>query len=286
MKLFIISAEIGSIILLPRLLELLKISPHLSLLYILNPLVIIETVGNLHFEGITVFLLIVTFYLLLKGKTFVSSIYFGLALGIKLIPFMLVPLVIQFLGLKKAIGYFSLSAFVFLIFFIPYIDHEFIDNFQSSLALYFRSFEFNASIYYLIRSLGYYFKGYNIIQTSGWVLGVIALLLVIGFSFFQKKRDINTLFYLSLLSLTCFYFLSTTVHPWYLINLIVLAVLSRTYWFLMIWAYLIGLSYFTYSTPDSIENQWLLILEYGIVFIVFILEIIRRHKHNVQTETQ
>lgn len=51
----IILCEIGSLWLMVKLLRRLNMNPNLALLYGLNPLVIIELTGNLHFEAVMIF---------------------------------------------------------------------------------------------------------------------------------------------------------------------------------------------------------------------------------------
>ncbi len=54
LKYIIVIAECGIIWLLIKILKKLDLSPHLSLLYILNPLVVIELTGNAHVESVMI----------------------------------------------------------------------------------------------------------------------------------------------------------------------------------------------------------------------------------------
>ena len=71
-----------------------------------------------------------------------------------------------------------------------------------------------------------------------------------------------------LILLSGYYFIASIVHPWYLVNLILLGVFT-SYRFPMVWGGAVILSYFTYSTPSFTENMWLIGLEYGLVYGIF-----------------
>ena len=65
LKVILILCEIGTIYLLPKLLQHFKLPASNSLIYALNPLVIVETIGNLHYEAAMVFFLLAALYLLI-----------------------------------------------------------------------------------------------------------------------------------------------------------------------------------------------------------------------------
>ena len=59
----------------------------------------------------------------------------------------------------------------------PFFLMEFVTNYSKTVGLWFGNFEFNASIYYLARAIGYGITGYNEIATIGKVLPLILYLL-------------------------------------------------------------------------------------------------------------
>jgi len=76
-----------------------------------------------------------------------------------------------------------------------------------------------------------------------------------------------------LLLLSLYYFISATVHPWYIIFLVVLAVFSE-YRFALAWSAVVILSYYAYALPDFKESGWLIALEYGTVLSFAIYEFV------------
>ena len=67
-RLLILAADIGSFLILRKLLVHYQKKEHLVFFYFLNPLVILEFVGNVHFEGIVIFFLLAGIYCYEKNK--------------------------------------------------------------------------------------------------------------------------------------------------------------------------------------------------------------------------
>ncbi|MFX4865137.1 hypothetical protein ABTB62_20370, partial [Acinetobacter baumannii] len=78
-------------------------------LYALNPIIIIEGAGNAHFEVVQAAYIFISLYYLHVKKITVAAIYWGLAIVTKLIPLMLLPLLIRWLGWKKGIIFSVIS---------------------------------------------------------------------------------------------------------------------------------------------------------------------------------
>ena len=158
-----------------RILDKLNFNRNRIWIYALNPLVIIEITGNLHFEGLTLTLMLSAFYLILIGKRFVSGVFYGMAICTKLIPLMFVPLLYPLIKTKGyalfLIGLIVSSFFLFL----PFLNLQLLDTFGSSIGLYFQSFEFNASLYYIFRWIGEFFTGYNEIGIIGKITPFITI---------------------------------------------------------------------------------------------------------------
>ena len=157
---------------------------------------------------------------------------------------------------------------------------EFIDNYAQTVGLWFSNFEFNASIYYLAREIGYFITGFNEIKIIGKILVILTLLSILYLSFFRKNNSMPTLITSMLLAFTCYLFLSTTVHPWYIATLVFLC-LFTDYRYPLIWSIVIVISYISYiniGTADKSENLWLIGIEYLIVFSVFVFEVVLKNK--------
>jgi alpha-1,6-mannosyltransferase len=180
-------------------------------------------------------------------------------------------------GLIKLIGFYSIIGLTILVLFLPFFSMGFINNYSKTVGLWFDEFEFNASIYYLAREIGYAITSYNEIAVIGKILPVISLLFILGVSFFRKNRDIVTLSTSLVLAFAFYLFLSTTVHPWYIATLLAMSLFTN-YRFPLIWSFAIIFSYLAYSNSSDSENLWIIALEYIIVFSAFIWEVILKKR--------
>jgi alpha-1,6-mannosyltransferase len=266
----IILAEIGSLWLMTRLLRRLHMNPNLALVYGLNPLVILELTGNLHFEAVMIFFTLLATWLLVNHRWALSAGALALAIGTKLLPLLLMPLVIRRVGWKQGILYSALTGALTIALFTPFASLELARNVFSSINLYFQKFEFNASVYYILRAMGYWIKGYNAIEHIGLWLSVTTTLSILWISF-RWRRPSAAIQLVAILTL--YLGLATTVHPWYVTTLVAASVFSR-FRYPLVWSALIPLSYFTYYGQPYQENLWLTAIEYGLVLLIAIPEVI------------
>ena len=289
MRLLIIAADFGTLHFGKTLLDKLNIPVYNIFWYILNPFIIIELTGNLHFEGVMIFFLVWGLYLLYIGKWQFAAVVLALSISVKLIPLIFLPLFFQWfvkrndkdketltvLNLTRLIGFYAIIIITTLLLFAPFYSSEFIHNYSKTVALWFQNFEFNGSMYYIAREIGYLFRGYNEIAIIGTVTPILVILFVLIITFFRRNRTPITLITAMLLVLSFYYFTTTTVHPWYLATLLILSVFTK-YKFPLVWSFVIILSYLAYvnlNKADKSENLWLITLEYAIVYGVFIWEV-------------
>jgi hypothetical protein len=271
MRIMLLFADLGILYFGRKILAQLNLPAYNIFWYFLNPLIIIELTGNLHFESLMLLFLVVSAYLLLKNNWWLSAIAFAGAVLTKLIPLLFLPVFFKFLGWKKALGYYCIVGIITLGFFVPFTNSTLINNYSDTIGLWFTNFEFNASIYYVVREIGYTATGYNIIQTVGKVLPLITLAIALGISFFRKNNLPKQLLISMVLCFTVYLLFSTTVHPWYLASLVLLSSFT-TLRFGIAWSVSVVLSYFAYSSPNFKENLWLISLEYFIVAAMLYLD--------------
>ncbi|NVK52778.1 MAG: mannosyltransferase [Flavobacteriaceae bacterium] len=286
MRLLIIFADIGIIYFGKKILTQLKLPTGAIFLYALNPFIIIELTGNLHFEPVMLFFLVWSIYLLLKKQQLWAAAVFALSISVKLIPLLFLPLFFQWFvknehAFKKGIA--TLAAFygvvlaVTLLLFLPFYTPELIANYSNSVGLWFRNFEFNASFYYIFREIGYVFRGYNEIAIIGKIMPAMTILFLGWITLFRKNKQPKQLLTAMLFGISFYYFTTTTMHPWYLATLILLTTFTR-YRFPIIWSVAIVLSYQAYANTPWQENLWLVAIEYVIMYSFLIWEITNKKR--------
>ncbi|MEM9337305.1 MAG: glycosyltransferase family 87 protein [Bacteroidota bacterium] len=278
-RLFLFVGDLGAFFFLQKLLRHYEKDSRLAFWYFLNPLVILEFTGNLHFEGVVVCFLLMGVYFYERAKKWSSALFLGLAIGTKLLPLIYLPYFFIH-GLRKKTWAVAIAAgIIALVTLLPLLNEHFINGMQSSLDLYFRRFEFNASMYYLAREVGYLVYGYNNIAVIGPFLSVvsfISILLISVLGVYKKWRIPQTL----LLILTCYLLFTTTVHPWYTLPLVALGLLCGG-WYPVAWSFFIFITYVGYTKVGFHLPLYAVVLEYLMLFLFMLMERNSHVRHRV-----
>lgn len=235
--------------------------PRAILGYALNPLVIIELTGNLHFEALMITFVLGSVYLLRQQKLIWAGIALAFAVCTKLVPLIFLPLYLRRLGWKRALLFYAVVGGTTIALFLPLVTPELLAGMRDSVGLYFQKFEFNASVYYLVREIGFYRKGYNIIASAGRWLAISTFLIIIVYALLEREcRLLGAFGWVWLI----FLLLSTTVHPWYVTPLLAFT-LFTPYRYALLWSGLIFFSYAGYAVTGFSENLWVTVVEYAVV---------------------
>ena len=279
-KLFLFACSVGTILLLPKMMQRLGLPQHRAAIYLLNPLVIVEIMGNLHFEGAMVFFLLLAFWCLSSGKWLWSAVAMSFSIAAKLLPLIFLPFFVKWLGWRRSLAYFLIIGILVLLLFSPLLSEAFLAGFSSSLDLYFRQFEFNASVYYLLRWVGYQITGYNEIALIGPALALCTFLgIVLAAAFTLLSADVASSEVVPpsfsrrsfkrsrapfLFAITLYLAFSPTVHPWYVCLPLFLCGFT-SFRYPVVWSGLIMLTYINYSYQPYWENLWVVAFEYLVV---------------------
>lgn len=281
MRAFFLVGDLGAFFLAKKLLPS-ENKFALSLLF-LNPLIILEGVGNLHVEVLVIPFLLLLLYCFKVERVKQSAIALGVAIALKLTPALLIPALAWNYRWKKGIFWFLLLLLISSLLLLPMFWHGYFENIAVSLRLYQRTFEFNASIYYLLREIGFWHKGYNVIATLGpWLTKTagLSILLLTFWSSWKRRPLAETL----LFCWTVYLMLSTTVHPWYILPLIPLG-LASGYYYPIVWTFSIFFSYFGYTFGGYEPTFGWIFFEYLILYAFLTYEIVKRNSQNSPRDT-
>lgn len=239
----------------------------------LNPLLIMEWSFSGHVESLASCFLVISVFMAWRKKSYLSAIFLAFAVLTKLWPLLFAPFFLKHIQIRKE-QFKWISAFILTgaIGSLPFlIEPVHFIHFKSSLDLYFRTFEFNASIYYLFRAIGSWWYGYNPIHLIGplctfLMLGILVLV-------YRKMKVLEVRHFTdSLIICGSIYLLfATTVHPWYLSLLLPFAYINRR-WSIVLWSYLILASYHAYNNSPPSENISIVALTYSIIIMALYLD--------------
>ena len=271
LRLILISADLGILVFGKKLLKKLNKPTRTMYWFILNPLVIIELTGNLHFEGLMLCFFIMSVYFIHSKKWHMAAVIMALSIAVKLVPILSLPLFMNKLGRRKSVLFYSITAAFFAMLFIPFFSFQFLENFSTTIGLWFLNFEFNASVYYFLKGTLAYVNGVSLINSMG-VIVVCVVTLQTSYLLLIRKKETSEIILTILWILSGYYFISTTVHPWYIISLLLLSVFTN-YKFVLVWSYTLILSYLAYNEFSVKESSSVLILEYTPVILMLAWEL-------------
>lgn len=198
----------------------------------------------------------------------------ALSIAVKLVPILSLPLFLNKLGWKKSIRFYVTIGGGFLLLFLPFLSGDFIKNYSTTIGLWFSKFEFNAGIYYALQWVIETTSDIELIHSMG-IIVVSFLGLLISYQLIQNKSKTTELILMILWVLSGYYFISTTVHPWYIISLLLLSTFTN-YKFVRVWSYTLIFSYFAYNQSSVNENGLILCLEYIPVLSVLGWELFKK----------
>lgn len=222
MKLVLVAAEAGGLALLARM-----ASPRFLLLYAWHPVVLLETAGQAHTEGLMILGLVLCVWAYRRQRPVLAASALTVAVWVKLYPLFLVPFLLRRIGWRYGLVIAGLSAPLGLFYYEPGV----VDRVGASIDLYVRLFEFNAGPYYALKAFLTEWTG-----ETGWskVLGpmlrqafVLTLPLVFALDWWRSWSLPKA----GVVVFGTYFALATTLHPWYLLSVLCLApLLSRAPW--------------------------------------------------------
>jgi alpha-1,6-mannosyltransferase len=224
---------------------------HWVLVYAWNPLLAVEVAGSGHIDIVGVLLLLVSFAALGRRWRAVAAVAFGLAVAVKLLPIILLPLYWRRVRLRDA----ALAVIVVGLLYIPFLNHGRIPI--GSLDTYVQSFRFNDPVFAILQR----------VATPQVVAGLAVLVGFLTAIWMRRKAPAwspDAFAWPMAASLLC----APVVYPWYLLWLLPF-VRSASTVPIIIWTVSIIPTYYvwhlrTLGRPWLLPS-WIMLLEYGSV---------------------
>jgi alpha-1,6-mannosyltransferase len=237
-----------------------------------NPFFIFEFSYSGHSDSAMMFLILLSIYLLSSNRNGWAMVSYAAAVLAKLHPALWFPLFVRRTGRKPLLAGLAAGLAGVLLYF----NIDSCLRYLHSLSLYFRLFEFNASIHYLIRFIGHRAFQESWDKLIGPYLGAVLILVTVLIAWRFPLHDARDLLHAGFWLMTADLCLATTVHPWY-ISWAALALPFFPYAFMIYWTGACFLSYVAYSYHPVYEPAWALLVEYIPVYGLMVWELWKRH---------
>ncbi len=235
---------------------------HWVLAYAWHPLLAIEVAGSGHVDIVGVLLLLVSAAALLRRWRAVAAVSFGLAVAVKFLPIVLLPLYWKRVRMREA----ALAAIVVGLLYIPFLNHGRIPI--GSLGSYVQRFRFNDPVFATLER----------VVAPRFVAGLAAL---VGFltAIWMRKKPSEGSAEAFAWPMAASLFCAPVVYPWYLLWMLPFLRSTSTLP-ILVWTLSILPTYYvwhlrTVGRPWLVPD-WIMILEYGSVAVAAAIIALRR----------
>jgi alpha-1,6-mannosyltransferase len=263
MKVAFAVCEFATILVLLDVLRGTRQGAHLVLAFAWNPLLAIEVAGSGHIDIVGALLLVVSAAALVRRWRATAAVALGLAIAVKLLPVVLLPLYWKRVRIRDA----ALAAAVVGLLYVPFLNHGRIPI--GSLGTYVQSFRFNGPVYAALDQVA-----------PPQLLAGLAVLAGLATATWLRSAapewSLDAFAWPMAASLLC----APAVFPWYLLSLLPFLTSVSTL-LIIIWSVSIIPTYVQWhlralGRPWGALPGWVMLLEYGCVAIAGAIVALRR----------
>jgi hypothetical protein len=255
--------EVAIVFVLLDLLRCTRQGAHLVLAYAWNPLLAIEVAGSGHVDIVGALLLLVSAAALVRRWRATAAVALGLAIAVKLLPVVLLPLYWKRVRVRDA----ALAAALLGLLYAPFLSHGRIPT--GSLGTYVQSFRFNGPL----------FAALDQVAPPQWLAGLAVLAGLATATWLRSAApewSPDAFAWPMAASLFC----APVVYPWYLLWLLPF-LRSASTMPLIIWTVSIIPIYVQWhlrvlGRPWGSLPGWVMLLEYGCVAAASAIFVFRR----------
>jgi alpha-1,6-mannosyltransferase len=254
LKVAFVICDLGIALVLIDLLRSSARGPHWVLAYAWHPLLATEVAGSGHIDIVGTLLLVISAAALARRWRATAAIALGLAIAVKFLPIVLLPLYWKRVRLRDA----GLAATVVGLLYVPFLNHGRIPT--GSLGTYIQGFRFNGPVFAILTK----------VVSPQLLAGVVVLVGLVTATWIRSaapKGSPEAFAWPMAASLLC----APVVFPWYLLWVLPFLTSASTV-LIIVWTVSIIPTYVMWhlSTLTGMWGSlpgWVMLLEYGCVAI-------------------
>lgn len=238
---------------------------HLMLAYAWNPLLAIEVAGSGHIDIVGALLLVVSAVALGRRRRAIAAVTFGLAVAVKFLPIVLLPLYWKRVRIRDA----ALAAIVVGLLYVPFLNHG--RSPMGSLGTYVAGFRFNGPVFAIFHKVA-----------PPQLLVAIAVIVGLATAVWFRRASPELSSAAFAWSMAATLICAPVVFPWYLLWLMPFLTTPSTL-LILVWTVSIIPTYFMWHLSalkgswGTLPN-WVMLVEYGCVAMVAAIIALRRRR--------
>jgi len=235
---------------------------HLVLAYAWNPLLVIEVAGSGHIDIVGALLVVISVAALLRRWRAIASVALGLAVAVKFLPIVLVPLYWKRVRIRDV----ALAVGVVGLLYVPFLDRGHVPT--GSLGTYVQSFRFNGPVFAML---------YRVAPPQLLVGLAVGVGLAVAIWIRRKSAGLSSEVFAWPMAASLLF--APVVFPWYLLWLVPFVTSSSL--LIVVWTVSIIPTYImwhfrTLGRAWGTLPVWVMAVEYGCVVVAAVVIGVRR----------